>query len=450
MRDAVLTLIVLGSLPVCFMRPWIGVLMWVWLGLMNPHKLTWGFAQDMHFALLIGITTLAGLVLTRDRKAVPWNGEMLILIVLMLYFTMTTNFAWAPDTAWEQWNKVLKIYLMTFVMSMLIFGRTRVRTLLLVAALSIGFYGFKGGIFSVLTGGVYRIWGPEDTFIADNTAIGLAMAMVLPLLIFLAREEKTVWFRRVLYTTAGLTCISIPLTYSRGALLGLAAVLPLIFLRSNKKFLIVLLLLPIGYFGKDLIPQGLFDRAGTIQSYEKDHSAMQRLQAWSVAWNVAKDYPLIGAGFDFEGAPDQFRWLSYGAPEYSLIDDPKFRQPRAAHSIWFQLLGQHGFIVLGLFLMMLALTMVHLQRLKRATQNQLDAKWIHNYASALQIGLTAYLVCGTFLSLAYFDLMYLYVAATAILQREWKAIALPEKRSFPRPAARRELAVGRSVVSSQR
>jgi len=133
-----------------------------------------------------------------------------------------------------------------------------------------------------------------------------------------------------------------------------------------------------------------------------------------------------------------------------LIEDPKFRQPRAAHSIWFQLLGQHGFIVLGLFLMMLALTMVHLQRLKRATQNQLDAKWIHNYASALQIGLTAYLVCGTFLSLAYFDLMYLYVAATAILQREWKAIALPEKHSFPRLAARRELAVGRSVVSPQR
>jgi probable O-glycosylation ligase (exosortase A-associated) len=334
---------------------------------------------------------------------------------------------------------------MTFVMTMLIFGRTRVRAVLLVAALSIGFYGFKGGIFSVLTGGVHRIWGPDNTFIGDNTAIGLAMAMVLPLLIFLAREEQKVWFRRFLYLTAGLTCIAIPLTYSRGALLGLAAVLPLIFLKTGKKFLIVLLLLPIGYFGKDLVPSGLFERAETIQGYQQDQSAMQRLQAWSAAWNIAKDRPLTGAGFNFEGHPDAARWLSYANPKYEEFG----KEPRAAHSIWFQVLGQHGFVVFALFIVMLALTMLHLQRLKSATRNNLDVKWIHNYASALQIGMIAYLVCGTFLSLAYFDLMYLYVAATALLQRELNSIALPEKsarKPFGRPAlsSKRELALRRS------
>ncbi|MGH8717792.1 MAG: putative O-glycosylation ligase, exosortase A system-associated, partial [Burkholderiales bacterium] len=311
MRDAILTLIVFAALPVCLVRPWIGVLVWVWLGMMNPHKLTWGFAQDMHFAQLVAIATLAGLVLTRDRKGVPWNGPMVILVALMLYYTVTTFFAWSPETAWQQWDKVAKIYLMTFVMTMLIFGRKRIRVLLLVAALSIGFYGFKGGIFSIVTGGEHRIWGPDSTFIADNTAIGLAMAMVLPLLIFLAREEKRIWFRRFLYLTAALTCIAIPLTYSRGALLGLAAVLPLILLKTNKKFLIILLLLPLGYFGKTLVPTQLLERTETIQTYEQDQSAMQRLQAWSVAWNVAKDYPLSGAGFDFESYHDSSRWLSY-------------------------------------------------------------------------------------------------------------------------------------------
>jgi putative inorganic carbon (HCO3(-)) transporter len=450
LRDALLTLIVFGALPACFMRPWIGVLVWVWLGLMNPHKLTWGFAQHMHFALLVGVATLAGLVLTRDRKSVPWNAEMMILVVLMLYFTLTSYFAWSPESAWQQWDKVSKIYLMTFVMSMLIFGKDRVRALLLVAALSIGFYGFKGGIFSILTGGVYRIWGPDQTFIGDNTAIGLAMVMVLPLLIFLAREEKQVWLRRLLYVTAGLTTVAIPLTYSRGAMLGLAAVLPLVFLKSGKKFLIVLLLLPLGYFGKEFVPRELFERTETIQTYEQDHSAMQRLQAWSVAWNIANDYPFTGAGFNFEGAPDKSRWLNYAAPEYSLIDDPKFREARAAHSIWFQVLGQHGFVAFALFVAMLGLTMLHLQRLKSATQNDLDAKWIHNYASALQIGLIAYLVCGTFLSLAYFDLLYLYVAATALLQREWRTLALPEKRPLRNPAIKRELALRRNAVSPQR
>ncbi|MGH8726793.1 MAG: putative O-glycosylation ligase, exosortase A system-associated [Burkholderiales bacterium] len=449
MRDAVLTVLVLGALPFCFLRPWIGVLVWVWLSMMNPHKLTWGFAQDMHFHQLVAIATIAGLLLTRDRKPIPWNAAIVILIILMLWYTATTFSAWTPVNAWEQWDKVAKIYLMTFVICWLIFGRERIRAVLLVAALSIGFYGFKGGIFSILTGGVHRIWGPDNTFIGDNTAIGLAMAMVLPLLIFLAREEKKVWLRRFLYVTAGLTCISIPLTYSRGALLGLAAVLPLIFLKTNKKFLIILLLLPIGYFGKDLVPEGLFQRAETIQTYAQDQSALQRLQAWSVAWNVAKDYPLTGAGFNFEAADDSLRWLSYAAPEYSPIDDPKFRQARAAHSIWFQVLGQHGFVAFGLFVAMLALTMLHLQRLKNATQNNLDAKWIHTYASAMQIGMIAYLVCGTFLSLAYFDLMYLYVAATALLQRELKAMGLPEergRRALGRPALKpKQLALEKSA-----
>ncbi len=429
MRDALLTLIVFAALPACFIRPWIGVLVWVWLGLMNPHKLTWGFAQHMHFAQLVGVATLAGLFLTRDRKNVPWNAEMVILVLLMVYYTVTSYFAWSPEDAWEQWNKVAKIYLMTFVTGMLIFGRERIRALLIVAALSIGFYGFKGGIFSLATGGLHRVWGPAETFIADNTAIGLAMAMVLPLLVFLAREEKAIWFRRLLYITAGLTCIAIPLTYSRGALLGLVAVLPLIFLRTSKKFLIVLVLVPLVFFGKDLVPQHLFDRTETIQSYERDHSALQRLQAWSVAWNIAKDRPFIGAGFNFEGAPDQYRWLGYADPEYSLIEDPKFREARAAHSIWFQMLGQHGLIASCLFVAMLALTMFHLQRLKSATQNNLDAKWIHNYACALQIGMVAYLVCGTFLSLAYFDLMYLYVAGTALLQRELRIMEAPQSRA---------------------
>jgi hypothetical protein len=45
-------------------------------------------------------------------------------------------------------------------------------------------------------------------------------------------------------------------------------------------------------------------------------------------------------------------------------------------------------------------------------------KWIANYALPLEIGIWGYVVSGAFLSLAYFDLFYCYVAIAAILQRE--------------------------------
>ena len=40
--DIVLSLVVFLSLPVCLLRPWIGVLMYTWLSTMTPHRLAEG------------------------------------------------------------------------------------------------------------------------------------------------------------------------------------------------------------------------------------------------------------------------------------------------------------------------------------------------------------------------------------------------------------------------
>ena len=52
MRDIIVTLAVFGTLPFIFWRPWIGILVWCWLGYMNPHRLAWGFSTSMPFALI--------------------------------------------------------------------------------------------------------------------------------------------------------------------------------------------------------------------------------------------------------------------------------------------------------------------------------------------------------------------------------------------------------------
>ena len=417
MRDIVLTLFVFASLPLCVARPWLGILTWYWVGLMNPHRLGWGFAFDMPFALLVGGATLAGLLLTRDRKSIPWSRELVLLLILVAYFTLTTPFAWAPEFAWPQWSKVMKIVAMTFVATMLIFGKQRINALLLVIALSIGFFGIKGGIFTLATGGMYRVEGPEGSFISGNTFLGLAMLMVLPVLVYVARDESRGWRRQLLWAAAGLTSVSIVFTYSRGALIGLAVLAPLLFVNSNKKFLLAVLLLAFAFFARDIVPKQLYQRAETIQTYEQDFSAMQRMQSWNVAWNVAAANPLTGAGFEFEYHPDNVRWLSYGDRKY----DPYLTHSSAAHSIYFQVLGQHGFVALMLFLLLLFWTLMTLQRIKKQAAAQDSTRWLGSSASALQMGLLGCMVAGAFLSSAYFDLMYLYVALSAVLQRELKS-----------------------------
>lgn len=414
MRDIVLTIIVFSLLPVCVMRPWIGILAWYWLGLMNPHRLTWGFAHDFQFAMLVGAATLIGVLTSKDRQPVPWNRELKLVIVLMAYFTFTTLSALAPEYAWPQWEKVAKIILITFVATMMIHGRERLHWLLLVSVLSIGLYGFKGGIFTLTTGGAYHVEGPEGTFLAGNTFLGLGMTMMLPLILSMAKQTENIWLRRLLFATFGLTVVSVIFTYSRGALLGLATVLPLMYFKSNKKFLLVFLLIPLGFFGKDLIPEKLYKRAETIQTYEEDMSSMQRIQSWTVAWNVAKDYPLTGAGFEFESSPDDKRWFSYGNPESTKY----LKTSSAAHSIYFQILGQHGYVALALFLTLLFSTQFTLREIAIRAERDERTRWISAHATAIRIGLIGYMVSGAFLSAAYFDLMYLFIAFTAIFARE--------------------------------
>ncbi|MDN5871940.1 MAG: putative O-glycosylation ligase, exosortase A system-associated [Nitrococcus sp.] len=400
------------AVPIGFFLPWFGVLAWTWIGLMNPHRLTWAI-RDWPIAQWVAISTLLGLLLTQDRKRIPLSFETMLLGLLVVYFTITTIAAWSPAAAWPQWEKVMKIYLFTFVTTMLIFRRERIRLLMLVVVFSLGFYGVKGGVFSILTGGQYRVWGPPDSFIADNTALGLALCMNLPLALVAARQETNKWVRWALYTVFWLSIPAILFTYSRGAFLGLLAVLTPIMWRYKGRFLVLLLIGGLAlYTAENLVPDKWVERQETTLNYEQDHSAMQRMQAWGVATNIALDRPLFGAGFNFVYGIDNSQWLSYA----NFVDEWA-HVSRAAHSIYFEVLGEHGIIAFALFCALLFGTFWRLRRLAKQAYTA-ETAWIGGYARGVQLALIPYMTAGAFLSLAYFDLFYYLIALSAILHRE--------------------------------
>lgn len=414
MRDIALTMLIFGLLPVCFTRPWVGFVVWTWFGLMNPHRLTFGFAYTFPFGLLIGAATLVGLLLTRDKKPVPWNLQLVLMMLLLAYFTFTSFFAWVPESAWAKLEQVIKVVGMAILTTMVIYGRERIRWLLIVIALSIGYYGIKGGIWVMLTGGGESVQGPDRSFISQSNGIGVALIMVVPLLLALAREEPRRWVRWFFNVAAGLNVISAVFTYSRGAMLGVAAITPFIFTRFKKKFWAAMLLVPLVLVGIQYAPDKLFKRAETIETYQEDGSSQQRFMTWSVAWNIALERPFVGAGFDFEDSRNNARWISYAAPHLQHLSEWSL----AAHSIYFQILGQHGFIALGLYLLLLLTTLWKCNQLRKRTAGNPELDWIGNYASAIGICLIGYMVSGAFLSTAYFDLAWIYYSFTAILGRE--------------------------------
>ena len=59
MRDIAVLVAVFGTLPFILRWPWVGILVFTWLSLMNPHRLAYGIATNFPFALIVALTTLA-------------------------------------------------------------------------------------------------------------------------------------------------------------------------------------------------------------------------------------------------------------------------------------------------------------------------------------------------------------------------------------------------------
>lgn len=400
LRDIALVAFILGSLPVCFLRPYVGLLIYYWIGFFNPHRYSWE-AASFPVAFLVAGATLAGMVLNKDRNRIPLQREMVLLLLLWLAFTFSTPLAFYPDLAWGQWKQVSKIILMSVVTVMLITNRQRLRYLMLLTVASIGFFGVKGGIFTLVTGGESIVYGPPGGFYEANNALGLALAMVMPLAWYAAKAEESFWLRTTLRVIFLLSIVAAIFTYSRGAFLAVGIVLMMITLKSRHRMLAGFLLVAGGLMFLAMSPESILDRQRTLLNVEEDGSAQSRLMEWRFATNVALDRPLSGGGFRMYSQQTYDRYL------------PEFGKWWDAHSVYFAVLGEHGFVALFIFLALLASLLLSLWRMRRFFRRRADP--LCHYCDAVQVSLIAYMIAGAFLDAAYFDILYELIAMVVVL-----------------------------------
>jgi probable O-glycosylation ligase (exosortase A-associated) len=139
MRDIAIVSFIFAMVPVMIKKPWIGVMMWVWISVMTPHAFGWGFAPQFRVALVAGIATLIGLVVTRDRVKFPLNGTTVLLIVFSLWMTVTLIYAFRFTAALGRWEEVMKMLTFVFVVASVLHTRKHVEVLLWVIVFSVGF-----------------------------------------------------------------------------------------------------------------------------------------------------------------------------------------------------------------------------------------------------------------------------------------------------------------------
>ena len=280
----------------------------------------------------------------------------------------------------------------------------RLNWLVIMIACSVGFYGVRGGVFSIMTGGNYRVWGPAGSFMEDNNQLALALIMTMPLMHYLQLISRNRWVRHLISIMMLLTLAAIIGTYSRGALLALSVMGIVLWLRSSRR-------LPVAFAAAiciagvlSFMPQKWFDRMDTINSYNEDTSASGRFDAWLFAINIANDR-LLGGGFKVNTNPDL--WPIYN-PESPIV--------RAPHSIYFEVLGEHGYIGLTIFLLIGLAAFLTCAKTHKLARGDPSLKWASDLSKMMQVSLVGYAAAGTFLNVATFDLYY-HILAIIIMAR---------------------------------
>jgi probable O-glycosylation ligase (exosortase A-associated) len=395
MRSLLVALLVFGSLPLIIVKPHVGVLVWSWIGYMNPHRLTWGFAYHFQFAMAVGLVTIAAWLFSREPKTLPRHPLVLLLAIFAAWISFTTLFAAYPDHAHEKWDRTIKILLFNgFVTLGLITTRRRLDALIWVIVLSLGFYALKGAAFTLATGGSHRLFGPPGSFIADNNQFGLALLMTIPLVRYLQLTSTRRWVRLCLLASFPCFLVAVLATYSRGALVGLGVTVVALALKSRHRMRLALLTGIALAAAVQFMPDYWHARVASIAEYEQEASAQSRFESWRYALEVVRDSPVVGGGFEI------FRGNAAASREGY----------RSAHSIYFETLGEQGYVGLVIFLALGIGTYLTASSVIRLARHRHDLTWAADLAAMIQVGIAAYATAGLFLNLATFDLYYHLVA----------------------------------------
>lgn len=431
------TFIALGT-----QAPFVLALGYVWVDTFRPQEVSYIILNQIPVALIMGGGAFASYLAVDRRSPPPLSLVTGCQLLLAGWVTMTMFWAVTPTFAWEKWDWAFKTLMFSAFLPLVIRSRVQIDALVQVYILSLAANLLPYGAKIFLSGGGY---GRELGLAGGNSGLGegatlSAVAVVTIPLAFFLRKHSQLVPKNFLFRLAYLGIVVVSLftcvgTFQRTGLIGLLVLAAVMIAKSRHKLLVGCLVAVVGgviaYYSSDAYNA----RISTIGAYQQDGSAMTRILVWKWTLHYVVTNPL-GGGFNMyvinhiEHAPDE------GHPEGSI------EFGRAFHSIYFEVLGEHGWIGLGLFLTMLIGAQVALQRTGRKLKEFPEHAWCRDLAAALQISLAILMCCGAFIGIAFQPMIHYILAmsvsvaayATRVLQPEtavarvsWRSNAFPTR-----------------------
>ena len=395
-RDFVILLLGYGCVPLAACSAYYGLLAYCWLSFMRPQSLVWSQdVQSARITLVVAVVLLLRAAVTAGAK-VRFAWSTIVFVGLWAWLAVSTFSSSHSDLSYPDLIQFSKAAVAMVLITGLVRSRMHLKWLFVLLAACPGVWALKLGLFFVTSGGgTSNQGGPAGM---DNNDTALFLAMAVPLLVFGANEIRQRWGRRIMYAMALLAGPAVFVTASRGGLLALAMAVFMTVWRKSQWWKAAMLLTVLGGIGWAIVPDKAMNRYETIGAYQKDSSAMGRINAWKTAVAMANDRPLTGVGIGTNTFMAEYN-------RYKALPEDR---PHVAHSVWFSMLGEAGYVGLGLLVTLIGTVLVSTQRIMGMARSTVgnSMSWAWNYAAGLQGAILTYIVGGSFLSQNRFEFIY--------------------------------------------
>ncbi len=424
MRDwmflaGIMVLFVLGT-----RSAFVAFLAWGWTASVAIDGYVYGFMQTARANMIFGLLTLTMVFLKRDRlrgTAMTESGTFILLVCFLVHATLCVMFAY-PDNHHNLtlYDKLYKTMLFALIMPLVVVGRQRIHATVIMLCLSVSIHGVIEGLKFIASGGGHNVVGLPK--FGDNNHFALIIATSIPFLLYLARYSKSKLVRVGVMGAAVLTVGAVVGTNSRGGLLTLAVLALLAIVNSRQKMVGILIVLLAAGLVYELADTKWIERMDTIKEADQDDSFQQRLEAWQVSSAIALRNPVFGAGLhglQVQSVWDIFRGQTGILPFVTLSFQPS-QTFRAAHSIYFEVMGDMGFVGFFLFMALLINCLLNGRRVRKLAERAKDQNlsWAVELNMAINNAMIAFMLGGASVSLAYTETLYFMIMLSEVLRRE--------------------------------
>lgn len=424
MRDAVLLALLPVLLYAMLQRPFIALAMCPWTALFFPNGWVYGLAGSIRYNLLFAGVTVLTYLMQKNKPRFQLTGLGALVILFFFWTTLTTATSIGiPEVAWEYWNRFLKVVVLFVFIVAIVEKKLHIDVLLWGIVLSIGFYGNLEALKYLASGGNHMIAGIRGHVLYDRNELALAFVMTLPICVYLLEEygHRSRLLQLGLIGTMCLLVVAVIGTQSRGGFLALLTLAGYLFLKSERKLLLSAIAVVLIIVLANVVPSDWTARIDTIESANEDASFMGRVVAWKLSFIMAMQHPFFGGGF--KSLETLTVWLNlvshfHEYPWFYTGDSlPPTHFARAAHSVYFQVLGEHGFVGLFIYLTCLALAWRKAGRAAKTIRRAGGPTWLVTLSTMIQLSTFAFAFGGSALSFAYFDLIFTLFGLIIVIEK---------------------------------